>query len=320
MKIFVTGASGFIGGAVAAYFAKTHQVTAMSRSKTSDRIIEDLGGSAVRCQLGEVSPEHLAGVDVIIHSAAKVEEWGKWSEYWSANVDGTTQLLNAAKVAGVKTFIHIGTEASVFYGQHLRNIDETMALALASPYPYSRTKAHAEAAVLAANSPDFRTISVRPRMVWGPNDKTILPVILGMIEQGRFMWIDGGQALTSTTHVDNLVHGIDLAIKKGKGGNAYFITDDGTRTLRDFFTSLTRTKGITPPNRKIPGWIANMLARSSEAVWRLFRLSSTPPLTRIAIDMTRREGTINCAKAKRELGYKPVISFEEGLQELVSGK
>jgi nucleoside-diphosphate-sugar epimerase len=316
MRIFITGASGFVGGAAARHFSKTHDVTAMSRSEKSDAIIRDLGITPVRCALGAVKGEHLAGVDVIIHSAAKVEEWGAWADYWKLNVDGTTQLLDVAKAAGVKTFIHIGTEASVFYGQAMHNIDETLPLALKSPYPYSRTKAHAEKAVLAASDSNFRALSVRPRMIWGPGDKTILPVVLEMIEKGRFLWVDGGKALTSTTHIDNLVHGIDLAIERGKGGEAYFITDEGTRSLHDFFTALTQTQGITPPDKQMPGALASGLARIFEGIWRLFRLRSTPPLTRFAADMMRREGTLNTAKTRDQLGYVPVISVEDGLKAL----
>ena len=316
MRIFITGASGFVGGAAASHFAKTHDVVAMSRSEKSDATIKALGITPIRCALGAVTTEHLKDVDVIIHAAAKVEEWGPWADYWKLNVDGTTQLLETAKAAGVKTFIHIGTEASVFYGQSMRNIDETLPLALRSPYPYSRTKAHAEQAVLAANDENFRTISVRPRMIWGPGDKTILPVVLEMIEKGRFMWVDGGQALTSTTHIDNLVHGIDLAIARGKGGEAYFITDEGTRSLREFFTALTATKGVTPPDKEMPGWLAGLLARIIEGIWRGLSLKSTPPLTRFAADMMRREGTINIAKARAELGYVPVISVKDGLAAL----
>jgi len=316
MRIFITGASGFVGGAAASHFAKAHDVVAMSRSEKSDMTIKALGITPVRCALGEVSAEHLKGVDVIIHAAAKVEEWGPWADYWKLNVDGTTQLLETAKAAGVKTFIHIGTEASVFYGQPMHNIDETLPLALRSPYPYSRTKAHAEKAVLAANDENFRTISVRPRMIWGPGDKTILPVVLEMIKKGRFLWVDGGKALSSTTHIDNLVHGIDLAIAHGQGGEAYFITDEGTRPLREFFTALTATAGVTPPDKEMPGWLAGMLARIIEGIWRGLNLKSTPPLTRFAADMMRREGTINIAKARAELGYVPVISVKDGLKAL----
>ena len=316
MRLFITGASGFVGGAAARHFARDHAVLAMSRSARSDAAAAANGAVPVRCTLGEVRPEQLEGVDAVIHAAAKVEPCGRWADFWRLNVDGTRQLLEAARAAGVKHFIHIGTEASVFHGQDMRNIDETEPLALRAPYPYSRTKAHAEKAVLAANAPGFRTISVRPRMVWGPGDKTILPIVLQMIEAGRFMWVDGGKALTSTTHIDNLVHGIALALEKGKGGEAYFITDDGTRSLRDFFTALVQTQGVTPPDKAVPGWLAGALAFVLESTWRTLSLPGEPPLTRISAGMMRREGTINIEKARRELGYEPVISVAEGLAAL----
>ena len=87
----------------------------------------------------------------VIHCAAHVEEWGPWEDYWRMNVDGTKQLLAVAKEAGVKRFVHIGTEAALFHGQAMLNVDETYPLSLNSPYPYSRTKAHAEKAVREAN-------------------------------------------------------------------------------------------------------------------------------------------------------------------------
>ncbi len=316
MRLFITGASGFVGGAAARHFASDHDVLAMSRSPESDAAIKKTGATPLRCALGAVRPEQLEGVDTIIHAAAKVEPWGTWSDFWRLNVEGTQQLLDAAKTAGVKSFIHIGTEAAIFHGQDMRQIDETEPLALRSPYPYSRTKAHAEKAVLAANAPGFRTMSLRPRMVWGPGDKTILPIVLEMIAAGRFMWVDGGRALTSTTHIDNLVHGIALALDKGQGGEAYFITDDGTRSLRAFFTALCQTQGVTPPNKEVPGWLAGALAFTLESLWRTLPLPGAPPLIRISAGMMRREGTINIAKARRALGYAPVISVEEGLAGL----
>ena len=318
MRIFITGASGFVGGAAARYFAQNHDVLAMSRSEKSDAAINQSGAKPVRCALGDVTPEQLEGVDAIIHAAAKVEPWGPWDDFWRLNVGGTKQLLEVARDAGVKTFVHIGTEASVFHGQDMRNIDESEPLALRSPYPYSRTKAHAEKAVLEASAPGFRALSVRPRMVWGPGDATILPIVLEMIAKGRFMWVDGGRALTSTTHITNLVHGIDLALQNGKGGEAYFITDDGTRSLRDFFTALTQTAGVTPPDKSVPGWLASTLALTLESTWRALRLPGEPPLIRISAAMMRREGTINIAKARRELGYAPLISVENGLAALGS--
>src|SRR5690606_23929780 len=105
-----------------------------------------------------------------------------------------------------------------------------------SPYPYSRTKAQAERLVRDANTADFTTIVLRPRFIWGPGDTTLLPTIETMAREGKFMWVDYGRARTSTTHIANLVHAIDLALTKGFGGEAYFILDDGVRTMREMIS------------------------------------------------------------------------------------
>ncbi|MEP6968229.1 MAG: NAD-dependent epimerase/dehydratase family protein, partial [Pseudomonadota bacterium] len=179
MNIFITGASGFVGGAFVRAGADRHAFSAMSRSEATDAKIRAAGAAPVRCSLDDVTAEHLGGAEAVVHCAAYVEEWGPWRDYWRVNVEGTARLLAAAKAAGVKRFVHIGTEAALFYGQPLREVDETYPLALSSPFPYSRTKAHAEQHVRAANDPagGFETVVVRPRFVWGPGDETILPTV-----------------------------------------------------------------------------------------------------------------------------------------------
>ncbi len=322
MKIFITGASGFVGGALAKSLSKDHTVLAMSRSERSDTLIKENGATPVRCSLGTIDPGLLEGIDAVIHAAAKVEEFGRFKDFWTINVEGTKQLLDAAKHAAVSRFIHIGTEASVFHGQHMHEIDETEPLAFKSPYAYSRTKAYAEEAVLAANEPKagFTALSIRPRLVWGPGDTTVLPAIAAMVSEGKFMWLDGGHMLTSSTHIDNLVHGVTLALTKGAGGEAYFVTDDENRTMRGFLTALLATQNITIPDKSAPGWMVSIAARLFEAIWHLLLLKSMPPLTRFPVDMTRRECTIVIDKAKTELGYIPVIAVSDGMKALAAAQ
>ena len=319
MKIFITGASGFIGGAIAAHLVEAgHEVVALSRSEASDKKIAALGATPMRGSLGAVEAGQLSGSEIVIHSAAFVGDWGTLDDYWQANVEGTDQLLSAAKEAGVRRFIHIGTEAALFRGQHMRNIDERTPYPKSTPFYYSRTKAEAERRVFAANDPGagFTAISIRPRLVWGPGDQTVLPNVLTMIERGAFAWIDGGRRKTSTTHIDNLVHGVLLLLEKGKGGKAYFVTDDEFVTIRDFLGRLIETQGVTPPNRSVPGFILNGAAFVAETLWRTFGLKSAPPITRFAVAIMSRDCTINIDKAKRELGYAPVISINSGLAGL----
>jgi hypothetical protein len=318
MKIFITGASGFVGGAFLKDFAKNHDVAAMSRSEKSDAAIKALGATPVRSALGEVTPELLKGFDAVVHCAAYVEEWGPWADYWRVNVDGTKQLLAAAKTASVKRFVHVGTEAALFHGQHMRGVDETYPLSLNSPYPYSRTKAHAEKAVRAANDPvaGFATVVVRPRFVWGPGDQTILPVVKAMVEKGQFAWIGGGRNKTSTTYIGNLTYAMNLALTKGQGGQAYFVLDGPPVVFRDFMTKMLQAAGIVAPTRTVPGWLVRTIAYLGETAYRALGLKSKPPLTRFTANIMSRDCILIDAKARKEMGYAPPFTVEQGLAAL----
>jgi nucleoside-diphosphate-sugar epimerase len=322
MKIFVTGASGFVGrAALRKLVAAGHTVSAMSRSAKSDATISALGATPLRCDLDTVAASHLAGAEAVIHSAAYVEDWGPKEAWFLGNVIGTQNVLAAASAAGVRRFIHIGTEAAIVHGQHIRDADETYPLAPDSPYPYCATKAQAETRVRSANQPGrFETIVLRPRFIWGPDDTTLLPKMEAKVRAGQWSWIDHGRALTSTTHIDNLVHAIELALTRGRGGEAYFILDDGTTSLHDIVTGMLASRGLTPPERSVPSWLADAAGQICEGIWRLFGLSGEPPLTRHAAMVMSRDCTLTDAKARADLGYSPVISVAAGLAGMRKGQ
>lgn len=317
MRIFVTGASGFVGGAATKHFvAQGHDVRAMSRSEKSDAVIAALGATPVRCDLENVTAAHVGDAEAIVHCAAFVEAWGPADAWKRFNVDGTARVLAASREAGAKRFIHISTESVLWRGQHLRGVDETYPRAPNSPYPYSWTKARAEELVEAANTAAFQTIILRPRFIWGPGDTTLMPVIEHMAKTGQWQWIDHGAAKTSTTHIVNLVHAIELSLTKGRGGEAYFILDDGVRTLKDIISGLAAARGVVLPEKNMPAWIADSVAAIAEGAWRTFNLKGQPPVTRFAAMIMSRDSVLIDAKARREMGYAPVISVEDGLKQL----
>jgi nucleoside-diphosphate-sugar epimerase len=320
MNIFITGASGFVGGAFVKAAQSRHTITAMSRSEKSDAAIRAAGATPVRCSLDDVTAEQLTGADAVVHCAAYVEDWGPWRAYWHTNVDATKRLLKEARRAGVKRFVHIGTEAALFYGQDMRNVDETCPLALNSPFPYSRTKAYAEKAVRAANdsAKGFETIVIRPRFVWGPEDQTLLPAIRAMSQAGQFAWIGGGRNRTSTTYIGNLAYAMELALTKGRGGDAYFVLDGPPVVFREFLPLMAQAAGFTLPDREIPGWVARTLAYVSEKAWRILPLPGRPPLTRFAANIMSRDCILIDDKARREMGYQPPFTREAGLAALAA--
>jgi nucleoside-diphosphate-sugar epimerase len=137
-----------------------------------------------------------------------------------------------------------------------------------------------------------------------------------MVERGAFVWLDGGRAVTSTTHIDNLVEGVVLALEKGRPGEIYFVTDGPTTTFERFLVPLMAAHGVTLPERSLPSWLARPAAALVEGAWRRLHLPGRPPLTRHAVDLLCCDCTVRDDKARRELGYAPVVTVEDGLRAL----
>jgi nucleoside-diphosphate-sugar epimerase len=316
---FVTGGSGFIGGRlIERLVGEGVQVRALARSDTSASAVQARGAEAIRGDLADVDAI-IAGArdcDTAYHLAANTAGWGRWDDFVRDNVTGTKNVLAATRAAGVKRFVHCSSEAAVIAGAPRRSVDETAPLRPDSKAPYAATKAMAELAVEDANDNGFTTVVVRPRIVWGAGDTTVLPVMVEGARSGRFAWIGGGKQLTDVTHVDNLIEGLLLAALKGRGGEAYFVTDGEPVVFREFVTALLCTQGFEAPNRSIPTWAAGALAVACEALWRAAPLPGQPPVTRLGYWVWSQECTIDIGKARRELGYRPMKGRAEGLAEL----
>jgi nucleoside-diphosphate-sugar epimerase len=316
---FVTGGSGFIGGAlVHRLVADGWRVRGLARSDASANVVADHGAEAVRGDLDDVAAMSagMRGCDVTFHCAATLGEWGDRKSFEHGNVQGTRNVLEASRRAGVRRVVHVGTEAALLAGDPLVMVDETAPLRPDSPALYSSTKAQAEQEVIAAASDDLEALVVRPRLVWGPGDTTILPVIVEMVKSGRFAWIGGGHHMTSTTHVDNVIEGLVLAAENGASGAAYFVTDGEPIEFREFITRLLATQGVQAPKRSLPRGVARAVAGGGERLWSLLPLPGQPPVTRLAYWLSALETTIDISRARNELGYDPVITIDEGLRRL----
>jgi nucleoside-diphosphate-sugar epimerase len=318
-RAFVTGGSGFIGGRLIARLVRDGvAVAALARSERSAERVRSLGAEPVHGDLEDVRAMRAGaeGADVAFHAAAHLGDFGRREDFMRDNVGGTENVLAATSQAGVPVFVHVGTEAALMHGRPLVRVDETAPLRPDSPALYSATKAMAEQRVVAAARPGFETVVVRPRLVWGAGDTTILPEIAAAVRAGRFAWIGGGGHLTSTTHVDNVVEGLLAGAVRGAPGQAYFVTDGEPVVFRAFVTDLLATQGLEPPDRSIPAPVARVVAGAGEPLWTTLRLGARPPLTRLAYWLSAQEATIDDSRARRELSYRPVRSREEGLAEL----
>jgi nucleoside-diphosphate-sugar epimerase len=320
--VFVTGGSGFIGGRLIGRLrSEGHAVRALARSATAAERVREHGAEPVEGELADVAAMRAGaeGCELAFHAAAMLGDWGKREDFERGNIEGTANALRACADAGVRRFVHVGTEAALLAGQPLVNVDETAPLRPDSPALYSSTKARAEQAVRAANREGFETVVVRPRFVWGVGDTTLLPVMVEMVRRGRFAWIGGGRHRTSTTHVENTVEGLVLGASSGRPGEVYFVTDGEPVYFREFVSELLATQGVQAPSRSIPAAAASAIASTSEAAWRLLPLPGRPPLTRFAYWVSAQECTIRIDKAREQLGYTPVKTIADGLAELGRG-
>jgi nucleoside-diphosphate-sugar epimerase len=317
--VFVTGGSGFIGGRLIERLrADGHTVRALARSTSAAERVGRRGAEAVHGDLADIAAMRAGaeGCELAFHAAAALGDWGKREDFERGNVEGTSNVLRACADAGVRRFVHVGTEAALLAGEPLIDVDETAPLRPDSPALYSASKARAEQAVVAANRAGFETVVLRPRFVWGVGDTTLLPVMIELARSGRLAWIAGGRHRTSTTHVDNTVEGLVLAAMRGRPGNAYFVTDGEPVVFREFVSDLLATQGVAAPTRSIPARLARTLASSGETTWRLLPLPGRPPLTRFAYWVSAQECTIRIDKAREQLGYAPVKGIADGLADL----
>jgi nucleoside-diphosphate-sugar epimerase len=312
---YVTGGSGFLGKRlIAALVARGVQVTAMARSDAAAAAVTTAGATPARGDLGDRSAmtQAMSGCDTVFHAAAHVEQHGPLETFLAINVTGTENALTCARAAGIKRFVHVGTEAVLADGKPIVRADEQRPRAARPAGPYPLTKGLAEAAVLAANRDGLETVVIRPRFIWGKGDTTLLPQLVGAVKRGRFGWLGGGRYLTSTCHVANVVEGALLAAERGKPGEIYFLTDGAPVEFRDFMTRLLATQGVDASRvRDVPLWLARLVAGATG--WM-----KHPPVTRTALALVGHEVTVDDAKARRELGYRGAVTIDAGLAELTA--
>jgi nucleoside-diphosphate-sugar epimerase len=318
---FVTGGSGFVGRRlIEKLIARGVMITALARSDAAARMVTGLGANPCPGGLDNVAAmtEGMRGCDTVFHVAGHLSEWDPYKAFHDANVIGTRNVVQAASAAGIATLAAVGAAAVVMAGpQPMRGISEDTPLQRPSWAPYIATKAEAERIVCEANRDGFKTVVVRPPFIWGAG-MPMLDEIIAAVKSGQFALPDGGGQMMSTSHVDNVVECLVLAAERGRGGQAYFVADGDTSTLKDLATALLATRGMPPVKRTAPFALAWRMAGLMEGAWRLFHVRSKSPVTRQTLRMIGQDFTVHTSKAHRDLGYAPIISRAEGLARMRS--
>ncbi|MCO6185424.1 NAD(P)-dependent oxidoreductase [Rhizobium sp. L1K21] len=320
-KAFVTGGTGFLGGRLIKMLVnRGWQVRALHRSPGDAAKLQALGAVPVLGDLDSVDAlsRGIGDAEVVFHAAAMFKLWGTAEAFERANVDGTRNVLKAAKAQGVKRFIQIGAGAVVMGpGKSMRDVTEDAPLSFPHWAPYIASKGRAQQLLIEADDPaGMRTAIILPPMIWGAGMPMIRETIHN-VNAGRFRWPGGGKSLMSTAHVENVCHAAVLAAENSTtGGRAYFVTDGQDRSLREVMGTLLATQGVDPGDRSAPLGVAWFMATIMEAAWRTFRLRGEPPLTRQMLRLVGYDFTMSDRRAQNELGYTPVVTWEQGIEEM----
>ena len=317
MKIFLTGASGFVGSHLIKYLEKQgHELFAPLRR--TDQSYEQVRVSSQPVDLFDVGSlkKVLLGVDAVIHCAAMVSTWGLEKDFQDTNITMTKNLIEAAKNAGVKKMIHMSCATVVMdKPQSLLEINESIPLCYRPEFPYSRSKAQAESIVLQAGSAEFKTIALRPAFLWGRGD--IVDRQIGTAARlGKFGWFNQGEYLYATCYIENLQEAVCKALQTKRFNEAYFISDGKAITYRSFMAKRLQAGGYPVPSFSISNSLAWALARFTENGWKYLPLRGNPPLTREMLRITGYPLTVNIEKAYRELGYEPQYTVEQALEKV----
>lgn len=321
MKALVTGGAGFTGRhLVERLVSDGNTVVTLDLPGPALDSVAECGAETSGCDLcsGAGLDECMEGVDVVFHVAAFASPWGSHEKFWSVNVNGTENVIKAAKKAGVSRMVHVSSTSAVFDGYtHHDKIDETFPYPTRFLSPYSSSKCVSERMVLAANCPSFETAAVRPHLIWGPRDQTFLKRVIEHAKNGPIFHIGGGKTMTDNTYVDNLVEGMVLAAKSDKApGNAYFITNGEPMSYGDFIDRVLEIFELPPAKGSIPAPLANAAGSVIDVIWPLFKIQREPLLSRYKLAELLYTHTYSIDKANRDLGYDPPVNNEEGFKRL----
>ena len=322
MNVLVTGGGGFLGGGIVdACLARGYSVRSFARGDYPH--LEKKGVEVLRGDLGDAAAVRAAvrGCDAVFHVAALAGMWGEYERYHRANVLGTRNIIEACRAQGVGRIVYTSSPSVVQRVTDIEGADESL------PYPdehythYQATKAEAEREMMAANSDELRTVSLRPRMIWGPGDTQIGPRVIQRRRAGRLKLVGDGSQLVDSVYIDNAVHGHMLALDKlAEGdvcaGKVYFLTNGEPWPLRRLMNAILEAAGEPPVTAQVSPAFAWRAGQLFEGIWRLFRLQSDPPMTRFLARQLCTANWFDIGAARRDLGYAPLVSMEEGMRRL----
>ncbi|OQY50476.1 MAG: 3-beta hydroxysteroid dehydrogenase [Desulfobacteraceae bacterium 4572_89] len=319
-NVLVTGGGGFLGKVIVRkLLQKRLKVTSFSRQWYQD--LDDMGAAQIQGDLSDktVVIKALQGMDTVFHVAAKPGIWGDFETYYSANVQGTKNVIEACLTNKVECLIHTSSPSVIFNDSDMENVDESVPYPDTYLAPYPETKAMAEKLVVKSAKKGLPAIILRPHLIWGPEDNHMVPGIISRAK--RLKRIGPKNDLVDFIYVDNAADAHILAAEKllaspCLSGNIYFISQDEPISKWVMGNAFLDAAGLPPIKGQVSARTAYAAGWLFEVIYKTFGIKKDPPITRFAAKEAATSHWFDISRAKKDLGYAPAISTKEGLKRL----
>jgi len=323
---FVTGATGLLGSHVVEQLLAAGQtVRALVRPTSDTSLLDEWGVETVPGDLADADRlrEAMQGATTVYHVAAQVGDWGPWERFVAVTIDGTRNMLAAAKAAGARRFLHVSSISA--YGHP---DGEGMVLDESAPLGvnlhkwsyYSRAKVEAEKLARAAHEAgDVPVTVVKPSWLYGPRDRASMPRLIRAIRAGKGKLLGDGSNRLNLTYAGNVAEGCILAATRDQAvGEAYNLSSDGEITQAEYFNKIADCLGCKPVTKSVPYGVARKAAFLMELFGHVLGRKKPPLVTRYSVWLMGRRCFFRCEKARQELGWQPTVGYDEGIRRSVA--
>lgn len=317
MRVLVTGGRGLLGAAVVSELVgRGHQVTAFQRRPSASMAEDVIGDVTDR----EAVFAAIAGNEAVVHMAALVSVVGPWADFERVNVEGTRNVVAAARATGAKRLVMVSSPSVAHAGRALVGAAAGPADPEHARGNYARSKALAEQEALAADSAELAITAIRPHLVWGPGDTQLIEPIVQRARAGRLVLVDGGMALIDTTYVDNAASAIAQALERCERaevrGRPFVVSNGEPRTVAEIFARIAQAAGVDERARSVPFVAAAAAGAVAERTWALAGRTDVPPLTRFLVEQLATAHWFDQRQTRAALDWLPSVSLAEGFARL----
>ncbi|WP_419879225.1 NAD-dependent epimerase/dehydratase family protein [Brevibacillus centrosporus] len=318
-RVLVTGGTGFLGQKLATRLQDNgHLVTVIGRNEIAGRYLTDRGIAFVQADITdrEAIRHACKGQEIVFHAAAFSSPWGKYTDMYATNVEGTIHTIEGCKAHGVERLVHVSTPSIYFDFEDRLDIKESAPLPRRFANPYAQTKYLAELEIEKAFQGGLATITIRPRGLFGPGDNAILPRLIRANEEKFVPLVNGGKATIDLTYVENVVDALLLCMDSPTRtlGRAFNITNGEPVTMIDVLREVFQRLGMPLRAKQISYREAYAVAWMLELASKTVQGYREPVLTRYSVGVLAKSQTLDISRAKDELGYQPRVSMQEGIE------